>query len=75
MILLAHWLFSGCGVFRAAEIWEWFGLQRAAPPHYTHHMDNERIREICLALPEKERAKLIRERKKQLAAQGEAKGR
>ena len=27
------------------------GLPRAALPHYTHLMDNERIREICLALP------------------------
>jgi len=27
------------------------GLPRVALPHYIHTMDNERIREICLALP------------------------
>jgi predicted DNA-binding protein (MmcQ/YjbR family) len=27
------------------------GLPQAAPPHYTRFMDNERIREICMALP------------------------
>jgi len=62
LILLAHWLFSGWGVLRAAEILgvvlignqaieSRIGLPRAALPHYTHLMDNERIREICLALP------------------------
>jgi predicted DNA-binding protein (MmcQ/YjbR family) len=38
---------SGSNIILAAA----FPVFRLPPPAYTHRMDNERIREICLALP------------------------
>jgi predicted DNA-binding protein (MmcQ/YjbR family) len=56
LVILRVRNFLVCGDVRVVLIGEQamesrIGLPRTALPHYTRLMDNERIREICLALP------------------------